>query len=62
MKSTIKTTGDIQEVSKITDSDQNIVRWSVDLNDWERVLKVITKNPTSYSRIMNMIHGMGYMQ
>ena len=51
----IKTTHDVEIVSKFLNSHGGIMRWSIDLLDWERVLKIVALNTIKYeeSRIIS---------
>lgn len=40
LKSNIKTKKDVEKVNQVFSQIKHIRRWTVDLDDWERVLKV----------------------
>lgn len=40
LKSNIKTKKDVEKVNQVFSQIKHIQRWTVDLDDWERVLKV----------------------
>ena len=50
----------MEVVGKALSAYPNIARWSVDLDDWEHVLKVVTKTPTQYLFIQSIVEHLGY--
>jgi len=58
-KTNINTLDDINTLKPVLDLHPQIERWSIDLEDDDRVLRVISKN-MSYNHITDMIKMNGY--
>ena len=59
-KTNIRTIEDKTKIGLILNHHSQVHRWAVDLDDWEKVLKVETKEIIPIENIQNLIQGMGY--
>lgn len=57
--STIKTKKDAEKVDKVLSQLNTIQRWTIDLDDWEKVMKV-ESNKLTCSEVEAIIESLGY--
>ena len=60
LRSNIKTPEDVAKVARSFNQRKNILKWSIDLDDWEKVLKVQTVHPVGYEMVQHWIEMLGY--
>lgn len=59
-RTSLKTEDDINRIKPILESFTKILEWSVDLEDWESVLRIVTSNPNIENTISARLRGIGY--
>jgi hypothetical protein len=59
-KSNIKTQKDVEKVDRAFRKMKVIHRWTVDLDDWEKVLKVETNRKVKIDEIADLVMQLGY--
>jgi len=59
-RTSLKTEDDINRIKPILDSFSKIIEWSVDLEDWESVLRIETSNPKIENIISSRLRGIGF--
>ena len=60
LRSNIKTPEDVAKVARSFRERKNIFKWSIDLDDWEKVLKIQTIQSIGYDTIQNWMELLGY--
>ncbi len=60
LRSNIRTKEDVARVARSFDQRKDISRWSVDLDDWERVLKIQTASEIGYRTVQKWLCLLGY--
>jgi hypothetical protein len=56
----LKTKDDINRIKPIIESFTKILEWSVDLEDWESVLRIVTSDPEIENIISARLRGIGF--
>ncbi|MEQ9404865.1 MAG: hypothetical protein RIM99_14835 [Cyclobacteriaceae bacterium] len=60
LSTTINTLHDVMDVSEILDDHEAILRWSIDLHDWEKVLKVVSTDDLTLSDVRRLVNMKGF--
>lgn len=58
--STINTPDDVRKIRPVLNRHERIDRWCVDLDDWEKVLKIESRNGLSHAEIERLMDTIGY--
>ncbi|MEO1256611.1 MAG: hypothetical protein AAFY41_17215 [Bacteroidota bacterium] len=59
LKSNIRTEADVAKVAK-SFKQKPILKWSIDLHDWEKVLKIQTRSEVKFERVMSWVRTLGF--
>lgn len=51
---------DIQTIAKILDTHKEVIRWNMDLEDWENILRIEITKESFKNEIAARIRGLGY--
>ena len=51
---------DIQTIAKILDTYKEVIRWNMDLEDWENILRIEITKESFKNEIAARIRGLGY--
>ncbi len=60
MGTSIATQHDINQVSWYFESHEAIIRWSIDLMDWEKVMKLVVKDYFELDELKRFLASKGY--
>ncbi len=60
LSTSIATQHDVNKVSWYLDSHDAIIRWSIDLLDWEKVMKLVVTNGFDVDELKRFIASKGY--
>lgn len=58
---TIETPLDSLRVGRVLDKHQHVQKWSIDLDDWEKVLKIEADSELNLAEARQLIIEMGYV-
>lgn len=57
---TIQNAFDVRKIAAFFDLNQSVIRWSVDLHDWEKVLKVVATDALDKESIASYLASAGF--
>lgn len=57
----LKTLYEVERVAPYLNAHKSVLRWSIDLHDWERVLKVISTSDLSIDAISDILSFAGFV-
>ncbi len=60
LKTNVKNRLDLEAITIPLNTHRSIVRWSIDLQDWEKVLKVVGTNGLRLEEIVGLLRGKGF--
>ncbi len=60
-KTNLENSKHIQVISKMLNDHPKVLKWSVDLDDWERVLRIEVKDDCTEQEIVECIHALGFV-
>lgn len=59
-RTTIKSESDIKHITQYLNNHEGITDWSVDLEDWENILRIEAKDGIEIKKLIQHIHALGY--
>ncbi|WP_431160843.1 hypothetical protein [Flagellimonas beolgyonensis] len=59
-RTTLKNEKDIKNISKILNHHKQVISWHVDLEDWEKILRLEVTKERFKNEISARIRGLGY--
>lgn len=59
-KTSLSTKEDVNHIGAVLNNHPQILAWTVDLDDWENILRIETKDCASMDGIMESIQLLGY--
>ena len=60
LRTTIKNRLDVERVANYFNNEDEILRWTVDLYDWEKVLKVVATRALEIEEVIQLLKKAGY--
>lgn len=61
LSTNMKTVYEVNKIAPYLNAHKSIVRWSIDLHDWERVLKVISTGDLDLAEVVYILSLVGLL-